>query len=53
MLKYILKRILWLIPVLLGVTVIVFTLLYFAPGDPALMALGDTATEEALDRYRE
>lgn len=53
MLKYILKRIIWLIPVLLGVTVIVFTLLYFAPGDPALMALGDTATDEALDRYRE
>lgn len=53
MLKYILKRILWLLPVLLGVTVIVFTLLYFAPGDPALMALGDTATQEALDNYRE
>ena len=53
MLKYIIKRIIWLIPVLLGVTVIVFTLLYFAPGDPALMALGDTATEEALENYRE
>lgn len=53
MLKYIIKRIIWLIPVLLGVTVIVFTLLYFAPGDPALMALGDTATEEALNNYRE
>jgi peptide/nickel transport system permease protein len=53
LLKYIIKRIIWLIPVLLGVTVIVFTLLYFAPGDPALMALGDTATEEALENYRE
>ena len=46
--KYILKRILWMIPVLLGVTLIIFTVLYFIPGDPARMVLGDDANEEAI-----
>ena len=31
MLKYIIKRILWIIPILIGVTIVVFTILYFAP----------------------
>lgn len=44
MLKYIVKRLLWIIPVLIGVTIIVFTILYFSPGDPAYLALGDNAT---------
>ena len=35
MLRYILKRLLMLVPVLLGVTFIVFSLLYITPGDPA------------------
>lgn len=52
MLKYILKRLLWIIPVLIGVTVIVFTILYFSPGDPAYLALGDNATPEAVEAYR-
>ena len=52
MLSYILKRLLWIIPVLFGVTIVVFTILYFAPGDPAIMALGDGATQEALNAYR-
>jgi peptide/nickel transport system permease protein len=47
------KRILWIIPVLLGVTVVVFTILYFAPGDPAMLALGEAATPEAIEDYRE
>lgn len=53
MLLYIIKRILWIIPVLIGVTVVVFTILYFAPGDPALLALGDGATPQALQAYRQ
>lgn len=52
MLKYILKRLLWIIPVLIGVTIIVFTILYFSPGDPAYLALGDNATPEAVEAYR-
>lgn len=53
MAKYIGKRLLMIIPVVLGVTLLVFTLLYFTPGDPAVQALGSTATPEALDAWRE
>ena len=52
MLKYIVKRLLWIIPVLIGVTIIVFTILDFSPGDPAYLALGDNATPEAVEAYR-
>lgn len=52
MLKYIVKRLFWIIPVLIGVTIIVFTILYFSPGDPAYLALGDNATPEAVEAYR-
>ena len=48
MLKYVAKRILWLIPVLLGVTILVYTIMYFTPGDPAINALGSGATEEEI-----
>lgn len=52
MFKYIARRILLLLPVLIGVTFIVFSLLYLTPGDPARMVLGDQATEEALQEFR-
>lgn len=52
MFKFIVKRLLWIIPVLIGVTIIVFTILYFSPGDPAYLALGDNATPEAVEAYR-
>lgn len=53
MAKYIVKRCIALIPVMLGVTLIVFTLLYFTPGDPALVMLGDDATPEAIEQIHE
>lgn len=53
MLKYILRRIVFLIPVIIGVAFIVFSLLYFTPGDPARMVLGDMATEDAVQEFRE
>lgn len=40
MAKFILKRILWIIPVCLGVLLIVFSISYFAPGDPVMTMLG-------------
>lgn len=53
MFKYISRRLLMLIPVLLGVSLIVFTLMYFTPGDPAKLALGDSAPQEAVEELRE
>lgn len=52
MLKYILKRLLIMIPTLLGVLLIIFTITYFIPGDPAKMALGSNYTEEAYQAKR-
>lgn len=53
MTKYILKRLLILIPTLLGVSFIVFLLLYLSPGDAALAVAGPDATKEAVDAIRE
>lgn len=52
MLKYIAKRILWMIPIVLGVTILVFIMMTFCPGDPAEIILGATATEEDLAQLR-
>lgn len=51
--KYIARRLLMMIPVMLGVIIIVFTLLYITPGDPVDMLLGDDATPEAAEILRE
>ena len=52
MYRYILKRLLMMIPVLIGVTFVVFFILALTPGDPAKMILGDTATQESIDALR-
>ena len=52
MLKYVIKRLLLLIPVVLGITFIIFVVLNLAPGDPAAMILGQDATAEALAAKR-
>ena len=53
MLAYIIRRLLLLIPVLLIVGVIVFTLMHLTPGDPASVMLGREATEEQKEALRE
>ena len=53
MLKFIAKRLIALIPVLIGVTLIVFLILSLAPGDPAGVILGEQATPEQLAELRE
>ena len=53
MLKYIMKRILAIIPVVIAVSFIVFFIMDFVPTDAAVTALGDGATEEQLEYYRE
>lgn len=50
---YLLRRIIEVVPVLLVVTVVVFTILYLTPGDPARVMLGDMATEADVLRLRE
>jgi ABC-type dipeptide/oligopeptide/nickel transport system permease component len=52
-LKFLAGRLLLSLPVLLGVTVVVFALLHLVPGDPAQVALGTRATPEAVDALRE
>ncbi|NLM66567.1 MAG: ABC transporter permease, partial [Enterococcus sp.] len=49
MLKYIGKRILLMIPVLLGVSLIIFSIMYLTPGEPAQILLGDAATQEQIE----
>ncbi|MBC8589591.1 nickel ABC transporter permease [Wansuia hejianensis] len=51
--KYILRRILLLIPVTIGVTFIVYSIMYFTPGDPAMIMLGENAPEAELIKLRE
>jgi len=53
MIPFIIRRLLLLIPVLLIVGVIVFSLLHLAPGDPASMMLGREATLEQKEALRE
>ena len=53
MLRYILKRFLFVIPVLLGATLLVFTIMEFTPGDPAKIILGNEATEADIANLRE
>jgi peptide/nickel transport system permease protein len=50
--RYLLRRLLYLGPVLLGVSLIVFLVLHLTPGDPAEVMLGSQATQEDLSRLR-
>lgn len=53
MLRYIFKRILMMIPVMIGVTLITFSMMYFSPGEPADYILGELATEEDKALFNE
>lgn len=53
MYKYVIKRLLLLIPVMIAVSLVVFTLLYLSEGDPARVVLGQNASEEAVQAMRE
>jgi peptide/nickel transport system permease protein len=53
MLAYIIRRILIMIPTLLGVSIIVFLMLHLTPGDPAELLMGERASEAALEEIRE
>ena len=51
--RYIVKRLLWLVLICWCVALLIFVVMWFVPGDPAEMILGQEATEEELEYYRE
>ncbi|CBK76695.1 ABC-type dipeptide/oligopeptide/nickel transport systems, permease components [[Clostridium] cf. saccharolyticum K10] len=53
MVKYVIKRLLALIPVVIGVTFLVFMIMQLAPGDAAKLILGESATQEQVEELRE
>ena len=53
MLAYIIRRILIMIPTLLGVSIIVSFMLHLPPGDPAELLMGERSSEEALQDIRD
>jgi len=50
--RYILRRLLWLIPIILGVSLLVCTIMALTPGDPVKLMLGINATEEQVEATR-
>ncbi len=52
MLAYLLKRTVLMVPTLLLVALMVFLLVHFIPGDPAIVMVGGDATPEALEQVR-
>lgn len=53
MAQYIARRLISLIPVLLGVSIVVFSLIRLIPGDPVIIMLGEKARVEDIERVRE
>lgn len=51
--KYIIKRLLLMIPVILGVTLLIFAIMTLTPGDPATIVLGADAMPEEIQELRE
>lgn len=51
MIRYLIKRILWVIPTLIGVSLLVFSMLHLTPGEPALAILGEHATAESVEKF--
>ena len=52
-LRYVAIRILQTIPVLVGISMVVFVIIHFAPGDPVVNRLGIQATEENIQELRQ
>ncbi|ELZ89974.1 ABC transporter permease [Haloferax sulfurifontis] len=51
--RFVLKRLLLLVPVLVGVASLVFSILHLSPGDPALTIAGERASEEFVRQVEE
>jgi peptide/nickel transport system permease protein len=53
MLRYVVRRLLLLVPILLGVSVLIFFWVHALPGNPASALLGERATPELIKQYKE
>ncbi|MCK4259187.1 MAG: ABC transporter permease [Halanaerobiales bacterium] len=53
MTNYIIKRLLQMIPVVIGVSLIVFSLMHLTPGDPVQIMLGEYAQQSEIDQVRD
>jgi peptide/nickel transport system permease protein len=53
MIRYVVRRLLLLIPILFGVAFLIFFIMELSPGDPAIKILGIEAPPEALAQLRE
>ncbi|MFB4165549.1 nickel ABC transporter permease [Alteribacillus sp. JSM 102045] len=53
MFQYIIRRTFQTIPVLIGVTILVFSMMHLIPGDPAQVIAGEAAKEEQVEQMRE
>jgi ABC-type dipeptide/oligopeptide/nickel transport system permease component len=51
--RYVLRRLLQMIPVVLGVTILIFTIMYFIPGDPVRLMLGAEPTPAQIAAKRQ
>lgn len=52
MLQYIFRRLIQMIPLLIGISILVFLLVHLSPGDPIRMLLGEEATDEDVARLK-
>jgi peptide/nickel transport system permease protein len=51
--EYLLRRLVLLFPTLLGVTLVVFLMMHFIPGDPVTNMMGEMFSQEDADRLRQ
>ncbi|HWT83448.1 MAG TPA: ABC transporter permease, partial [Candidatus Methylomirabilis sp.] len=52
MLRYILRRLIYMTPILFGVSLVIFLILHLVPGDPARLVAGLDATQEDVKIIR-
>ncbi|GGA21637.1 nickel ABC transporter permease [Psychrobacillus lasiicapitis] len=53
MIWFIIKRLMQTVPVIIGVTIVVFVIMQLVPGDPAVLLAGEGATKETIEALRE
>jgi len=53
MYRYLFKRVIMLIPIMIGITFIIFSIMDLTPGDPGTIVLGPMATPEEIKVFNE